>query len=61
MTMPFAATLMDPKIVIVSRSERERQILCDISYMWNLKYDTNDIQTKQTQREQICGYQGAEG
>ena len=40
--MPFAATLMDPKIVIVSRSERERQILCDISYMWNLKYTTNE-------------------
>ena len=59
--MPFAATLMDPKIIIISRSERERQILCDISYTWNLKYDTNGIQTKQTQREQICGYQGGGG
>ena len=49
--MPFAATLMDPKIIIISRSDRERQIQCDISYTWNLKYDTNDIQTKQTQRE----------
>ena len=57
--MPFAATLMDPKIIIISRSEIERQILCDISYTWNLKYDTNDIQTKQ--REQICGYQGGGG
>ena len=24
-----------------SKSERERQILCDITDMWNLKYDTN--------------------
>ena len=25
-----------------SKSERERQILYDITYMWNLKYDTNE-------------------
>ena len=25
-----------------SKSERERQIPYDISYMWNLKYDTNE-------------------
>ena len=25
-----------------SKSERERQIPNDISYMWNLKYDTNE-------------------
>ena len=25
----------------LSRSERERQIPYDITYMWNLKYDTN--------------------
>ena len=25
-----------------SKSDRERQILCDITYMWNLKYDTNE-------------------
>ena len=24
-----------------SKSERERQILYDITYMWNLKYNTN--------------------
>ena len=24
-----------------SKSERERQILYDITYMWNLKFDTN--------------------
>ena len=25
-----------------SKSERERQIPYDITYMWNLKYDTNE-------------------
>ena len=25
-----------------SKSERERQIPCDIIYMWNPKYDTNE-------------------
>ena len=24
------------------KSERERQIPCNISYLWNLKYDTNE-------------------
>ena len=26
-----------------SKSERERQILYDITYMWNLKYATNEL------------------
>ena len=26
-----------------SKSERKRQIPCDITYMWNLKYDTNEL------------------
>ena len=38
--MLFAATWMDLEIVILSKSERERQ-LSYITYMWNLKYDTN--------------------
>ena len=25
------------------KPERERQILYDITYMWNLKYDTNEL------------------
>ena len=34
-----------PKILIVSavKSERERQIPYDITYMWSLKYDTNEL------------------
>ena len=27
----------------LSKSERERQIPYDITYMWNLKYDTNEF------------------
>ena len=48
--MPFAATWMDhgprdgPRDYHAnkrSKSERERQITYDITYMWNLKYNTN--------------------
>ena len=43
-----------------SKSEGERQIPYDITYMWNLIYDTN-LSTKQKQthrhREQTCGCQ----
>ena len=39
--MPLAATWMDLEIIIVS--EVERQISCDITHMWNLKYDTNKL------------------
>ena len=41
--MPFAATWVDLEITILSQTERERQILYDITYMWNLKYDTNEL------------------
>ena len=44
-----------------SESERERQISYDITYMWNLKYDINELFTKQKQthrhRKQTHGYQ----
>ena len=35
---------MDLDIIILSevRSERQRQIPYDITYIWNLKYDTNE-------------------
>ena len=36
--MPSAATWMDLEIVILS----ERQIPYDITYTWNLKYDTKE-------------------
>ena len=35
---------MDPEIIILSEvSQKERQILYDITYMWNLKYDTKKL------------------
>ena len=46
--MPFAATWMDLEIVIPkrSKSERQRQIPYDITYTWNLKYNTNELTYK---------------
>ena len=45
------------------KSERERQY--DITYMWNLKYGTNELSTKQKQthrhRVQTCDCQGKGG
>ena len=38
----FAATWMKLEMIILSKSKRERQIPYDITYMWNLKYDTNN-------------------
>ena len=37
--MPFAATWMDLEMIILSEV---RQISYDITYRWNLKYDTNE-------------------
>ena len=40
---------MDLEMIILSKSERERQIPYDIIYMWNVKYDTNEpIYEKET-------------
>ena len=35
--MPFAATWVDLKIIILSKSEREGQISYEITHIWNLK------------------------
>ena len=44
-----------------SKSERERQIPYDITYTWNLKYNTNKLIYNQKQthkyREKTCGRQ----
>ena len=40
--MPFAATWMELETLILSQSERERQIPYDTIYMWNLTYGTNE-------------------
>ena len=43
--MPFAATGIDVEIIILkwSKSDRGRQISYDITYMWTLKHDTNEL------------------
>ena len=43
--IPLAATWMDLEIIILSevKPERERQIPYDITYVWNIKYDTNEL------------------
>ena len=38
--LPFAATWMDLQYSMPSEIS-QRQILHDITYMWNLKYNTN--------------------
>ena len=48
-----------------SKSERERQIPYDVTYLWNLKYDKMNLFTKQKQthrhRKQTHGYQRGKG
>ena len=42
--MPSAATWLDPEIVIseVSKNETGKDHMIDISYRWNLRYDTDE-------------------
>ena len=58
--MPFAATSMQLEIIILSKSERKRQIPYDITYMWNLKYGTNEpiYETEIDSQILPCGCQG---
>ena len=61
--MPLAATWMElPETLILSevKSDRERQIPYDITYVWNLIYSTNEpFHRKETHGlgEQTCGCQ----
>ena len=62
--MPSVATWVELEILILSevKSERVRQIPYDITYIWNLIYDTNEpIYRKNKQShghgEQTCGCQ----
>ena len=40
--MPFAATWMDLEMITLSEVS-QRQISYNITYMWNLKYDPNEL------------------
>ena len=47
---------MDASRYYHTKSERERQIPHEITYMWNLNYDTNDsIYKTDSQGDQTCG------
>ena len=43
--MPFAATWVDLRIIMLTELSQTKQISSDITYMWNLekKYDTNEL------------------
>ena len=43
--MPFAAAWMQPQIIMLSEvSQKEKdKYYYNITYMWNLKYDTNEL------------------
>ena len=55
--MSFAATWADLETVILSEAEMP----CNITYMWNLKYNRNEHIYEKTDTEQTCGCQGDEG
>ena len=61
--MPFIVTWMDLKIVLLSEAsqkEKDKYHHMDITYMWSLKYDTNELiyETRtDSQTKQIYGYQ----
>ena len=62
--MPFAATWMKLETLILSKSERERQMPFDITYIWNLTYGTNEpFHGKETHSlgGQTCGCRGGGG
>ena len=41
--LPFTATWMDVKIIILSEVRQKDKYCMIITYMWNLKNDTNEL------------------
>ena len=61
--MPFAVVWIDTEIIILSEvSQKKKQIPYDITYIWNIKYDINELiyKTEKAHRyaEQTCDCQG---
>ena len=54
--MPFVSTWMQLEIIKLSKLERERQIPCDITCMWNLNYGI-DYPIYKTETNYRCGEQ----
>ena len=45
---------MDPESFILSELiQKEKDISYDITCMWNLKHDTNELKQKQTHRHKV--------
>ena len=44
--MPLAATWMDLEIIILSEVSQKEKDKYHITYMWNLKYDINELISK---------------
>ena len=62
--MPFAATWMGLEIIILSKVSQNEKDEYHLTYMWNLKYNTNEhIYETETDshREETCSYQGGGG
>ena len=57
--MPFAAKWMDLEIIILSELSHPKKDKYGITYMCNLKYDTNELiyKTDSRFRKQSYGYQ----
>ena len=51
--MAFAATWMDPEIIIMSEASQTVTISCDVAHVWNLKRKRNRLRDL---RERIYGY-----
>ena len=63
--MAFAATQMQLDLMLSEVSQQERQIPYDITYMWNLKYGTNEPTCRteidaQTLRLEVASGRGRE-
>ena len=41
--MPFVAPQMYLEIITLGKSEGERQMSYNVAYMWNLKYEANEL------------------
>ena len=48
--MLFEATGMDLEIITLTEVVRQRQIPYDLTYWWNIKYDTNELTYKTKNR-----------
>ena len=58
--MPLTATLLDLKIIIISKTQKNKYCMLDVSYVWNLTkwYKWTCLQNSSRCRKQFYGYWG---